>query len=264
MSGSTWTGRGWTAVDTMATVAAGGAGPARNWHPLPRIPARNWHPLILTRNPCGTIKTRNPPRAGRLVFSHSTGRKDTRNPHRRTTGRCGGPAPPPTAKPGRTGSGAGKPDLRHVVPEDLRDTGRLLELYDQAVRLGLVAASEWGRLRFVAAAEHARIIGTKNPCGLFARLVRRRAVAFRHGGRRGGGERPAQAAPAWELLSARVGRETGIGRSPELSDDARLVRAVREVAARAGLRGDPFPLLKREKPEWTRERWDRALAELSR
>ena len=48
----------------------------------------------------------------------------------------------------------------------------------------------------------------------------------------------------------------------ELSDDARLVQAVREVAARAGLRGDPFPLLKREKPEWTRERWDRAVAEL--
>ena len=51
---------------------------------------------------------------------------------------------------------------------------------------------------------------------------------------------------------------------PELSDDARLVRAVREVAVRAGFRGDPFPLLKREKPEWTRERWDRAVAELER
>jgi hypothetical protein len=49
---------------------------------------------------------------------------------------------------------------------------------------------------------------------------------------------------------------------PEWSDDARLVRAVREVAARGGLRGDPFPLMKREKPQWTRERWDKAAAEL--
>src|SRR5262249_8305461 len=53
------------------------------------------------------------------------------------------------------------PDLRRVVAEDLRDTGRLLVLYEQAVDRGLAKASEWGRLRFVAAAEHARIIGTK-------------------------------------------------------------------------------------------------------
>ena len=75
------------------------------------------------------------------------------------------PARPAAADPG-------KPDLRNVVPEDLTDTGRLLDLYDQAVGEGLVTRSEWDRLRFVAAAEHARIIGTRNPCGLFVRLVR--------------------------------------------------------------------------------------------
>jgi hypothetical protein len=37
---------------------------------------------------------------------------------------------------------------------------------------------------------------------------------------------------------------------------------VRAAASRAGFRGDPFPLLKRQKPDWTRERWDRAMAEL--
>ncbi len=58
------------------------------------------------------------------------------------------------------------------------DTGRLLELYAQAVALGLVATSEWSRLRFVAAAEHARAIGTTNPCGLFARLVRGGSLHF--------------------------------------------------------------------------------------
>jgi hypothetical protein len=38
---------------------------------------------------------------------------------------------------------------------------------------------------------------------------------------------------------------------------------VRAAATRAGFRGDPFYLLKREKPEWTRERWDRAVSELA-
>jgi hypothetical protein len=47
-----------------------------------------------------------------------------------------------------------------------------------------------------------------------------------------------------------------------LSEDARLVQAVRAAAARAGYRGDAFPLLKRQQTEWTRERWDRAVAEL--
>jgi hypothetical protein len=51
-------------------------------------------------------------------------------------------------------------------------------------------------------------------------------------------------------------------RVPELSDDARLVQEVRAAVAKAGYRGDAFPLLKRQKPEWTRERWDSAVAEL--
>src|SRR5262249_19073500 len=91
---------------------------------------------------------------------------------------AGGNPPAPVAaaaRASRTPAAAspvvGKPDFRNVLPEDLKDTGRLLELYEQAVGQGLVTASEWNRLRFVAAAEHARIIGTRNPCGLFVRLV---------------------------------------------------------------------------------------------
>jgi hypothetical protein len=157
---------------------------------------------------------------------------------------------------------AAKPELRNVVPQDLRDTGRLLDLYEQAVGQGMAAASEWGRLRFVAVAEHARVIGTKNPCGLFVRLVRgglwhfathddEMAASIRLR-RHLHGEMP-------ERLSAR----DAAGRlERELSEDARLVRAVRETAARMRLRGDPFPLLKREKPEWTRARWDSAVTEL--
>jgi hypothetical protein len=44
---------------------------------------------------------------------------------------------------------------------------------------------------------------------------------------------------------------------PELSADARLVQVVRAAVARADYRGDAFPLLKRQQPEWTRDRWDR-------
>jgi hypothetical protein len=158
----------------------------------------------------------------------------------------------------------GKPDLRHIVPEDFADTGRLLELYAQAVAAGLVAASEWGRLRFVAAAEHAKAIGAKNPCGLLASLVRSGTLHYategdevaasvrlrRHlyGGAPAGGPSP--------------GRGVSVRRGLEPSEDARLVQAVRAAAARARYRGDPFPLLKRERPEWTRERWDRASGEL--
>jgi hypothetical protein len=156
-----------------------------------------------------------------------------------------------------------KPDLRHVVAADLADTGRLLELFAQAVALGLVPASEWGRLRFIAAAEHARSIGTTNPCGLFAQLVRGGTLHF--------ATYDDEAAASVRLRrhlyeGVPRGRPSeqggGIRMGPELSEDARLVRAVRAAAARAGYRGDAFPLVKRQKPEWTRERWDRAAAEL--
>jgi hypothetical protein len=170
----------------------------------------------------------------------------------------------PSGPPARPAPAPGKPDLRHILPEDLADTGRLLELYAQAVTLGLVPASEWGRLRFVAAAEHARSIGMKNPCGLFARLVRAGTLHYATEGDEASasvrlrrhlyGGQPAGCRPPEQGVIVR--------RGPELSEDARLVRAVRAAAAKAGYRCDPFPLLKREKPEWTRERWDRAVAEL--
>lgn len=72
----------------------------------------------------------------------------------------------------------GKPSLRHFVPEDLHDPMRLHELYQQAVGAGLIRRSQCDRLRFFAAAEHARVIGTQNPCGLFATLVRKRLWTY--------------------------------------------------------------------------------------
>jgi hypothetical protein len=65
------------------------------------------------------------------------------------------------------------PTLRHVIRLDLESPVRLLELFRQAEHDGLVRASEGDRLRFFGAAQHARAAGTRNPCGLFATLVRR-------------------------------------------------------------------------------------------
>ncbi len=149
-------------------------------------------------------------------------------------------------------------------PEDLRETGRLLGLHGQAVARGLIGPSEADRLRFVAAAEHARSAGSRNAPGLFAWLVRGRRWAYltqadedwastrvkRHlyGEPR---SRPGPAGPSSTAPRAR------------LSEDAELVRAVRAASGRAGYRGDPFPMVRGRDPSWTRARWDGALAELA-
>jgi len=56
---------------------------------------------------------------------------------------------------------------------------------------------------------------------------------------------------------------SGVRPGPELSADARLVQVVGAAVARADYRDDAFPLLKRQQPEWTHDRWDRAVAELN-
>src|SRR5205823_1970722 len=70
------------------------------------------------------------------------------------------------------------PTLRHIVPEDLQDTARLLLLFEQAYQEGLIGKSESERLTFVSLAEHARVVGAQNPCGLFAELLRRERWHF--------------------------------------------------------------------------------------
>ncbi len=88
-------------------------------------------------------------------------------------------------KPGNGPSGVskqpkreGRPTLRHVVQEDLHDPRRLEVLHRQAIAAALISQSESDRLRFFAAAEHAKAIGTRNPCGLFATIVRRGLWGF--------------------------------------------------------------------------------------
>jgi hypothetical protein len=155
-----------------------------------------------------------------------------------------------------------KPDLQNVLPEDLKDTSRLLALYGQAVAEGVVKASEADRLRFVTAAEHARVIGTKNACGLFIRLIRSRLWPFLTQD----DEDSAQARLKRHFYGLGLSRSAGSGwetvEDVELSVDAQAVKAVQQAVVTSGYRGDAFPLLRRARPEWTRERWDRAVAEL--
>ncbi len=160
--------------------------------------------------------------------------------------------------------GENSPTLRDVVPADLRDTGRLLTLHAEAVRLDLVGGSEADRLKFLAAAEHARVIGTKNPCGLFVRLVRGKLWHFlTHDDEDAArlrlkrhlfGEPRREEIPAAPRVAAP---------GPMLSEDARMVRAVENAAKRAGFRGDAFYLLRKERPDWTRDRWEAATLELA-
>src|SRR5262249_27452931 len=70
------------------------------------------------------------------------------------------------------------PTLSHIVPEDLQDTARLLTLFIHAQTQGLMGKSDSDRLRFCALAEHTRVVGSANPCGLFAALVRRQQWHF--------------------------------------------------------------------------------------
>ena len=165
---------------------------------------------------------------------------------------------------GRAG-GAPEPTLHKVRDEDLKDTGRLLRLFDQAVAQGFVGPSEADRFKFVAAAEHALAVGEGNPPGLFMSLVRKRRWRYL--------TQDDEDATGARLKRHMFGALRGSGPSgfgstvaerPGLSGDARLVREVRAELARAGYWGDPFPLVRARDRSWTRERWETASGELER
>jgi hypothetical protein len=155
------------------------------------------------------------------------------------------------------------PTFQHIVPDDLRNTERLLTLFEQAHQQGLIGQSDSARLTFVAVAEHACIIGTSNPCGLFAALIRRQLWSYVT-------DRDEDAASA-RLKQHWYGRASprrpapppGSIESPSLSKDAFVVRELHRELARAGFQGEAFGWVHRAYPEWTRDRWDAAVAELT-
>ena len=65
-----------------------------------------------------------------------------------------------------------KPVLGKLRPEDLANTNRIIDLFHQAVRAGIVSNGEMNLVRFVAAAIHAKRVAKENACGLFITTVR--------------------------------------------------------------------------------------------
>ena len=147
-----------------------------------------------------------------------------------------------------------------MVPEDLQDTGRLLTLFAHAQTQGLIGKSDSDRLTFLALAEHAKVVGSQNPCGLFAALVQRQHWHFVTDS----DEDVAQVRLKTYLYgSAARAAPPPAAAPPALSPDAAIVRYVRTQLARAGWQGDAFGLLSHGDPAWTRERWEVATAELA-
>jgi hypothetical protein len=66
------------------------------------------------------------------------------------------------------------PRLSSIRAEDLRDTGRALELFRQATKCGLLNGSENSRLKWLAAIERARTVGARNPTGVLLHIVKAR------------------------------------------------------------------------------------------
>jgi hypothetical protein len=151
------------------------------------------------------------------------------------------------------------PTLSHIVPADLQDTARLLALFTHAQTQGLIGKSDSDRLTFCALAEHAKAVGSANPCGLFAALVRRQQWHFVTES----DEDVAQARlKAYLYGPAARAAPPPAAAPPALSPDAAIVRYVHTQLGRAGWHGDAFGLVSRADSTWTRERWERATTEL--
>ncbi len=65
----------------------------------------------------------------------------------------------------------GRATLGHIRERDLRDSRLLRDLFNRAAERGLVSRAQAEFLRFSAAAEYAQRVATRNPCGLFAKIV---------------------------------------------------------------------------------------------
>ena len=163
----------------------------------------------------------------------------------------------------KTEAPADRPTLRDVKPEDLRDPARLLDLHTQAVDAGYVPPSEASRLNFFAAANHARVIGSRNPPGLFVRILRSGLWSFLTQDDEDVARVQLRRVLYPEGASVELPRGEAPRPSPGISADARFVRDVTDQLRQRGIpESSIWRLVNRERPEWTRERWDAALAEL--
>jgi hypothetical protein len=147
------------------------------------------------------------------------------------------------------------------MPEDLRDTSRLLYLFKQAQAQGLIGGSESEQLTFVATAERAQLRAIDNPPGLFAELVRRRLWHFIT---QDDEDRAHKRLREHFYGGDPKGRPPSIQPPQEtLSKDACFVADISARLRQSGFTGDVLAIVSQELPEWTRERWEKAAHELS-
>jgi hypothetical protein len=152
-----------------------------------------------------------------------------------------------------------RPTLTNITARDLRETGRLLELFQEATEKGLLSGSESERLLFIGAAERARLYGSQNSPGFFSQLIRRRLFHFVSS------EDEERARKRLNDYHYGGGHHLMEPKGPprsEFSKDALFVADAQRRVSRAGFSGDVFSLVSRELPGWTRARWENAIREL--
>jgi len=148
------------------------------------------------------------------------------------------------------------------VPADLTDTTRLLALFEQAHTQELLGKSDSERLTFLGLAEHAKVVGSHNPCGLFAELIRRQCWHFVTESDEDAAYKRLKLHLYGQSDQKRPTPPPALIEPPELSKDAFIVRELQRELERRGFRGDVFAWLHWEDALWTRERWDTAVLEL--
>jgi hypothetical protein len=161
------------------------------------------------------------------------------------------------------------PTLRDITRLDLKETARLVTLFDQAVKSGLVSGSEADRLKFVSAAVHAQAVGS-DPPRLFAWLLRE--GRWRYITQADEDEAHARLkrwlSPPVESRAPRgleaIGQSAPRPPKRALSSDALLVEHLTNELRRRGINRDAFLVVRPHLPaDWTRDRWDRAALELA-
>ena len=160
----------------------------------------------------------------------------------------------------------GGPNIRDIQLGHMQETSDLLELYRQAIAIGLAKPSEAGRLDFLALAERAKAHG-KRAGALFFWLLREQKTRFITQSEEDAAVTRIRALHnpdnQRDNRRQRWGGDTGAGNtsanqlnSEEWSDEDRFVLACIRVAKKHRI-NDPFKLAREQ--GWTRQQWDTAM-----
>jgi hypothetical protein len=114
------------------------------------------------------------------------------------------------------------PDIRRVIPEDLKNYDRLCELRRQAIASHFISESEADKVRFFAAVVHARNVG-KDPVKLFSWMLRSKRWEMIT---EADEEETLSKLKAKERGSAGIIQKGRGGMQPKLSDDAWLIQSI--------------------------------------